>query len=97
VVIFVQIFYLFNARSLTRSVFQIGWFSNPWAVAGSLAMILIQLLFTYAPFMHRLFGSAPMSLMLWLDVIAVSLAAFVIIEIEKWIRRRWEKPNSPAA
>ncbi len=29
VVIFVELFYLFNARSLTRSPFQIGFFSNP--------------------------------------------------------------------
>jgi Ca2+-transporting ATPase len=88
VVIFVEIFYLFNARSLTKSPFQLGFLSNPWAIGGALAMVLIQMLFTYAPFMNRLFGSAPMSLTLWLDVLAVSLAAFVVIEIEKWIRRK---------
>jgi hypothetical protein len=32
-----------------------------------------------------------MSLTLWLDVIAVSLAAFVIIEFEKWIRRKADR------
>jgi cation-transporting ATPase F len=88
VVIFVEILYLFNARSLTRSPFQLGFFSNPWAVGGAVGMVLIQMLFTYAPFMNRLFGSAPMSLTLWLDVIAVSLAAFAVIETEKWIRRK---------
>jgi cation-transporting ATPase F len=88
VIIFVEILYLFNARSLTRSPFQLGFFSNPWAIGGAVGMVLIQMLFTYAPFMNRLFGSAPMSLPLWLDVIAVSLAAFTIIEIEKWARRK---------
>jgi cation-transporting ATPase F len=88
VIIFVEILYLFNARSLTRSPFQLGFFSNPWAIGGAVGMVLIQILFTYAPFMNRLFGSAPMSLPLWLDVIAVSLAAFTIIEIEKWARRK---------
>ena len=88
VVIFVEILYLFNARSLTRSPFQLGFFSNPWAIGGALLMALIQMLFTYAPFMQRLFGSAPMSLTLWLDVIAVSLVAFAIIEFEKWARRK---------
>ena len=90
VVIFVELFYLFNARSLTRSPFQIGFFSNPWAIGGSVLMVLLQILFTYAPFMHRLFGSAPMSLILWVDVLVVSLAAFGIIEVEKWLRRRKE-------
>ena len=91
VVIFVEIFYLFNARSLTRSPFQIGFFSNPWAIGGAVLMVLIQLLFTYVPFMNRLFSSEPMSLVLWMDVLGVSLAAFLVIEIEKWIRRRLKK------
>ena len=88
VVIFVEILYLFNTRSLTRSLFQLGFFSNPWAIGGAILMVLIQMLFTYAPFMNRLFGSAPMKPSLWLDVLAVSLAAFTIIEIEKWARRK---------
>ncbi len=88
VVIFVQLFYLFNARSMTRSPFQLGFFSNPWAIGGAVLMTLIQLLFTYAPFMHNLFGSAPISWVLWVDVLAVSLAAYLIIELEKWLRRK---------
>jgi len=89
VVIFVEIFCLFNARSLTRSPFQLGFFSNPWAVGAAILMALIQLLYTYAPFMNTHFGSAPMSLVLWLDVLAVGLAAYVIIEVEKWLRRKF--------
>ena len=27
-------------------------------------------------------------LVLWLDVLAVGLAAYVIIEVEKWLRRK---------
>ena len=88
VVIFVGLFYLFNARSLTRSPFQLGFFSNPWAVGGAILMLLIQLLYTYAPFMNRLFGSAPMSLVLWMDVLAVALVAYIIVEGEKRLRRK---------
>jgi magnesium-transporting ATPase (P-type) len=88
VVIFVEIFYLFNARSLTRSPFQLGFFSNPWAIGGAILMTLIQLTYTYVPFMNTLFSSAPIPLALWLDVLAVSLAAYLIVEVEKWLRRR---------
>ena len=88
VVIFVEIFYLFNARSLTRSPFQLGFFSNPWAVGGAILMVLIQMLYTYAPFMNTLFSSAPISLALWLDVLAVGLAAYILVEVEKWLRRK---------
>jgi cation-transporting ATPase F len=89
VVIFVEIFYLFNARSLTRSPVQLGFFTNPWAVGGALVMTMIQLLFTYVPFMNTLFSSAPISVALWLDVLAVSLGAYVLVEVEKWLRRRF--------
>lgn len=88
VVIFVQLFYLFNSRSLTRSPFSLGFLSNPWAIGGAVLMTLLQLLYTYAPFMHEIFGSAPISLVLWLDVLAVSLVAYVIVEIEKWLNRK---------
>ena len=88
VVIFVGIFYLFNARSLTRSPFQLGFFSNPWAVGGAILMVLIQMLFTYAPFMNTLFSSTPISLTLWLDVLAVGFAAYIVVEVEKWLRRK---------
>jgi Ca2+-transporting ATPase len=88
VVIFVEIFYLFNARSLTRSPFQLGFFSNPWAVGGAVVMALIQLMYTYVPLMNTLFSSAPIPLALWLDVLAFGLFACVIVEIEKWLRRR---------
>ncbi len=88
VIVFVEIFYLFNARSLIRSPFQLGFFSNPWAIAGAVLMTLIQMIFTYVPFMNRFVGSAPISLALWLDVLGVSLAAFLVIEFEKWIKRR---------
>ncbi len=92
VVIFVELFYLFNARSLTRSPFQLGFFSNRWMIGGAVLMILIQILFTYAPFMNAAFGSAPMPFFLWLDVLAVSLAAYGLIEVEKWLRRRRTQP-----
>ncbi|MCU0487017.1 MAG: HAD-IC family P-type ATPase, partial [Anaerolineales bacterium] len=88
VIVFVGIFYLFNARSLTRSPFQLGIFSNPWAVGGAILMVLLQLLFTYVPLMNDLFNSAPLPAYLWLDVLAVGLAAYFVIEIEKWLRRR---------
>jgi Ca2+-transporting ATPase len=88
VVVFVEILYLFNARSLTRSPFQLGFFSNPWAIGGAILMVLLQMLFTYAPFMNSLFGSASIPWSLWVDVLGVSLVAFVVIEIEKWIRRK---------
>ena len=88
VVIAVETLYLFNSRSLTRSPFQSGLLSNPWAIGGAVLMVLIQLLYTYAPFMNALFESAPLPYSLWLDVLAVGIAGYAVVEIEKWLRRR---------
>jgi magnesium-transporting ATPase (P-type) len=90
VVVMVEVFYLFSARSLVFSPFQLGFRSSPWTLGGAGVMVLLQMLFTYAPFMNRVFGSAPMTIGLWIDVLAVSAAAFAVIELDKWIRRRRE-------
>jgi Ca2+-transporting ATPase len=88
VVVFVEVFYLFNCRSLTRSMFSIGVFSNRWLITGVLVMVLLQLFFTYAPVMHRIMGSAPLDLGAWGRVLAVGVITYAIIEIEKWSRRQ---------
>ena len=59
---------------------------------GAAGMIALQLLFTYAPFMNKLFHTAPISASAWLRVVAVALVAFVVVEIEKAIRARVAKP-----
>jgi magnesium-transporting ATPase (P-type) len=88
IVVMVELFYLFNCRSLTQSMFKIGVLSNPWLFVGAIGMIFLQLLFTYAPFMNRLFSTAPVGLKDWGLIVAVGLAGYVIIELEKWLRRK---------
>ena len=88
VFVMVEAFYLFNSRSFTRSPFALGLWTNPWVVAGFGIMVVLQLAFTYVPFMNVLFGSAPIGLLPWLKIIGVSILAFIIIEIEKWLRSR---------
>ncbi len=88
VIVVVEIFYLLNCRSLTSSVLSIGLFSNPWVLGGSAAMIAAQLLFTYGPFMNRLFHTAPIDAEAWLHIVGVGLAGFAAVGAEKWIRAR---------
>jgi len=88
VIVLIEAAYLFNCRSLQHSAFSLGLFTNRWLIAGSLAMIGAQLLFTYAPVMNRLFHSAPISVAAWLRILGVAAAVFVVVEIEKWLRHR---------
>ncbi len=86
VFVVMELFYLFNCRSLTKSVFQLGFFSNMWVFGGVAAMLLIQLVYTYLPVMNRLFQSAPIGLGSWLRIVAVGIIAFTIVEFEKRLR-----------
>jgi magnesium-transporting ATPase (P-type) len=84
--IMIELTYLFNCRSLTRSMFKIGLLSNPWVLLGSGLMIILQLLFTYTPVMNKVFHSAPIASTDWLLIIAIAVAVYFIIGFEKWIR-----------
>lgn len=92
VIVVVEIVYLFNCRSLHHSFLHTGMFSNLPAIYGAVGMIALQLLFTYAPFMNKLFHTAPISATAWLRIVAVALTAFVVVEIEKAIRPQAAKP-----
>lgn len=52
-------------------------------------VMALQMLFTYAPVMQSLFGSAPLALADW-AVVALLGALFVTVEAEKWLSRRRE-------
>jgi Ca2+-transporting ATPase len=83
-----EAFYLFNCRSLERSCFSVGFFSNPWIWAGIGAMAVLQLLFTYLPIMNIWFSSAPISIDAWIRVFACSALICLLVGLEKYWRYR---------
>lgn len=85
VIVLGELFYLFNCRSLTKSLVRIGLLTNPAALWGAFAMILLQLLFSQVPFMNRLFHTAPLGWQAWSAVTLFGLALFVIVEVEKYL------------
>ncbi len=88
VFVFGELFYLFNCRSLTKSMFQLGLFTNPWLFAGVSLMTILQLLYTYVPAMNWMFHGAPITLELWGHVLGASLIIYLVIGFEKWVRRQ---------
>ncbi len=86
VIVLVETAYLFSCRSLNRSVFRIGLFSNPLVLAGALTMIGAQLFFTYSPLMNRLFHTTPLDARSWIAIASVACASFGAVEFEKWLR-----------
>lgn len=89
--------YLFNVRRLTGSVLSAnGLFGNRYALAAVALLAFFQLLFTYAPFMQQGFGTAAIDGRSWARVLLSGLAILLIIELEKWVRARWQPPSRPA-
>jgi magnesium-transporting ATPase (P-type) len=94
-VVFSEMFYLINSRRIHASVLnRDGLLGSPHCLAAILFCILLQLVFTYVPLMHTLFSSAALPWFDWLKVIGVGAAVFFMAEFEKWISRRFSRPQS---
>ncbi len=88
VFVFVEIFYLFNCRSLKGSMLRLGLFSNRWLVVGVATTIVLQILLTYAPPMNDLFHTAPIEANAWALIFAVGTITWGVVGTEKWLRKR---------
>ncbi len=82
-----ELFYLFNCRSMHKSIFQLGILTNVWVLGGVALMLLIQLGYTYLPFMHRLFQSTAIGFASWTRILLAGLVAYAIIELVKKLHR----------
>ncbi len=84
-----QIFYLLNTRFLTAPSLTLqGLLGNRAALIAIGVCVALQLVFTYVPFMHTLFGTAAVDLRAWGSSIAVGVAIFLLVEIEKLLVRK---------
>jgi cation-transporting ATPase F len=83
VFVMVEMLYLFNCRSLTRSFWSLGVFSNPWVWGGLVTMAVLQLLLTYWPPLNTAFSTAPIGLAEWAEIFAFALCSSLIIALEK--------------
>jgi cation-transporting ATPase F len=83
----VEAFYLFSCRSLTRSAWRIGLFSNRWILLGVTVQALGQIAITYLPAMNTIFGTAPIGAEVWLRILAIAVAASLVVAVDKRLRR----------
>lgn len=83
VFVVVEGFYLFNSRSFERSPFALGFMSNPLVTIGFAVMMVLQLGFTYLPFMNGIFSSAPLDVWDWAKIVTCGVLVFALIELDK--------------
>ncbi|MFC8681647.1 cation-translocating P-type ATPase [Microbacterium ureisolvens] len=85
---FGQLAYLLNCRFLTRSSLTLDVLRGNRAVWWSaLALVVLQLVYTYAPFMNVLFDSRPLGPGDWIVPIGASIGIFLAVELLKAVLR----------
>jgi len=79
-----QVFYLLNSRYLLdNSLSFTAHLGNKYLPLGIGAVVVLQLLFTYAPPLQRLFDNEAIPLWVWPWLIMAGLAFFLVVEAEK--------------
>lgn len=84
-----QLAFLLNCRLLNGSAFTVRVLTGNrslWISAG--ALLVLQLVFTYAPFMNAWFDSTPIGLHSWVLTAGIAVVVFVVIEAAKAVLRR---------
>jgi Ca2+-transporting ATPase len=92
-VIFFQVLYMLESRSLHGSLLSTGLLANPAVLPGVLVVLGLQALFVYAPFMHRVFGTAPLDAGDVARAAAVALLVLPVMAVEKALSRRRATPR----
>jgi magnesium-transporting ATPase (P-type) len=84
-----QLAYLLNCRFLSRTSLTLQAIrGNPVVWWSALALVVLQLLYTYTPFMNDLFGSRPLAIWSWVLPVVLSIVVFLAVEALKAVRRR---------
>jgi magnesium-transporting ATPase (P-type) len=83
-----QVFYLLNSRYLLDSSLSLrAHLGNKYLPLGIGAVVILQLLFTYAPPLQRLFDTEAIPLWVWPWLLLGGLVFFLLVEAEKLIIR----------
>jgi sodium/potassium-transporting ATPase subunit alpha len=88
-IIITQIGNAFACRSSRESILSIGIFSNKLIFGGIMFEVLLQLFIVYHPYGNRIFGTAPVSLDVWLVLVPFSIGLLLAEELRKIYVRRY--------
>ena len=89
-----QVFYLFNSRYILEPVANVrGLFGSRPVLIAIGVLVVLQGMFTYAPPVQALFGTAGLTLAEWSRVLVFGVVLFMLVELEKAVLRRRILPH----
>ncbi len=96
-VAFLQLGHAFAVRSERESAVRLGIRTNPWILLAIALSVVGQLAVVYAPGLQRVCDTEALTPVQLGVVGLASTAAFVAVEVEKWMRRRSGRAPAAAA
>ena len=82
-----QVFNALNVRSRTKSLLQIGPFTNRYLLGAIALSVALQVVATRAGFLQNVLGTTSLAVNDWLWIVAVSSSVFVADELRKLAQR----------
>jgi Ca2+-transporting ATPase len=86
--VFFQFYQALNCRSETLSVFEMNPLSNPFLFVSIIGAFFAHLAVLYVPGLQYIFRTVPLSWDQWLLIVIVSFSILLVVEIDKFFRRR---------
>ena len=73
-----ELFFVFNCRSETKSVFRMNLLTNKRLILGVFITALVHLMIIYVPFFHPYFGTVPLGINDWLIILLLASSGLFI-------------------
>jgi len=86
--VLIQFFKAYNFRSDRLSVLRQP-FANKWLNLAIIWELIMLVLILYVPFLEQVFGTVALSLTDWVIIIAAAFTVSPVLELTKWLERRW--------
>ncbi|MBS1976594.1 MAG: HAD-IC family P-type ATPase [Bacteroidetes bacterium] len=83
---FMQLYNLVNMRSLKKSIFEIGLFTNKFVNTALLASVIIQIALIETPFLESIFGFAPVGFLEFASLMAIASVVLWAGETYKYLK-----------
>lgn len=77
-----QLFHSFNCRSMTKSLFKLGVFTNKKIILATIISFFLQMAVVYTPFLQKVFKTQPLGVFDWFLVLIIS--SFPLWFMEAW-------------
>ncbi|QGY31911.1 cation-transporting P-type ATPase [Pantoea cypripedii] len=83
--------YMINCRNSEGFSLDSGLMKNKGIWLVTVVLIVLQAIIIYIPLMNTLFGTRPLPINYWFISLIVSIAIFIVVEIEKRLTRSWRR------